>query len=134
MLTKSGMLIDAAQRGDTAVISVVLHSISDAAEVNVGDPQHGMTALHWACSCDEADAARLLIADTRVDRGARSTHGMTALHHAAVANAMRVLPILLADPAGFPVDEARPSLPLGVCVTPMDLLPALCTAPVHRKP
>ena len=66
-----------------------------------------MNALHWACSCDELAVVSLLLDDSRVTRDARSTHGMTALHHAAVANAMRVLPVLLADRSVFDMESTN---------------------------
>ena len=55
----------------------------------------GCTPLHWACSCDEAIVARLLLADPRVNVEARSRHGVSAVHHACSANSLRVLPLLL---------------------------------------
>ena len=97
-------MIDAAQRGDTAAIAAAMRTGNDEFDVNARDIQHGMTALLWACSCDEADVVKLLLMDPRVDRRALSKYEMAVLHHAAAANAMRVLPLLLDDDASFPVD------------------------------
>ena len=102
-LSACGM-IDAAQRGDTAAIAAAMRTGNDEFDVNARDIQHGMTALLWACSCDEADVVKLLLMDPRVDRRALSKYEMAVLHHAAAANAMRVLPLLLDDDASFPVD------------------------------
>lgn len=98
-------LLDAAQRGDTSAVSALLRE--GRIDVNARDPMHQMSALHWACACDEAPSLALLLADERVEKDARSSHGMTALHHAAVGNCLRVIPLLLSHRGDCADDGGR---------------------------
>ena len=83
----------AAQQGDAAAVEALLGECT-AEDANSADEKQ-CTPLHWACNCDEASVARLLLADPRVNVEARSRHGATACHHACSSNSLRVLPLLL---------------------------------------
>ena len=83
----------AAQQGDAAAVEHLLGECTPD-DANHADEKQ-CTPLHWACSCDEAIVARLLLADPRVSVEARSRHGVSAVHHACSANSLRVLPLLL---------------------------------------
>lgn len=113
----SAQLSLAAQQGDAAAVERLLGECTQD-EANHADEKQ-CTPLHWACSCDEPAAVRLLMADIRVNVDARSRHGMTVVHHASAASALRVLPLLLDGAASHLVDAPNEwgEVPLHVAAT-----------------
>lgn len=82
---------DAAMRGDTAMVRLLLKS---GADVNAAQAD-GMTALHWAASHgEEAEARMLLAAGARVAALTRNGN-YTALHFSAKSGSAAVVRVLL---------------------------------------
>ena len=92
----AGELAEAAMRGDTATVSLLLDQGTD-----VDEPQpDGATALHWAAYGDHSELAALLI-DAGADVAVRNRAGMTPLVLAAETGSAEMVERLLdagADP------------------------------------
>ncbi|MBT4761546.1 MAG: hypothetical protein HOO06_07620 [Bdellovibrionaceae bacterium] len=62
-------------------------------KINIQNPD-GYTALHWAAICDNEEAARLLIQDSRIDICLKTKHGETAKNKAANSGSTKVYQLL----------------------------------------
>ncbi|XP_070570370.1 serine/threonine-protein phosphatase 6 regulatory ankyrin repeat subunit B-like isoform X2 [Ptychodera flava] len=88
---KCSPIHEAAERGDAAVIQVLL---DNGADVNIKTPEWGYTALHRAAQYAHNEALDVLLRNNADTEARDFKHGVTALHLAAVADHTETVDLL----------------------------------------